>query len=213
MQPVCKWMSRSLYHQWHQAYSGYWKWSNTHYKLAKITCLECQCPWPFRMSSLSRIVCAKTRCLEIKDQEGPKLFLPFAQLHPSWDSREDEWMDGQSQRLSTEWTLGFESTEQKTEKPPERKIQCGSYLSLGHLTQNRSDFNLIHVPRTQEHALPVHAPAQGQRSMFFCHSANWMHLFDLAFSKSSSSQISTCTEHDYLIYFDYALFGMHILIV
>lgn len=91
-------------------------------------------------------------------------------------------------------------------------MQCGWYFSLGHQTQHCSDFNQILALRRQEHVLPVCGPTQEQRSMVFCHPANQMHLFDLAFSTKFSSQMSICTEHGYCVYFDYILFRMHILI-
>lgn len=172
-------VTKSLYRRWHQAHIGCWKWSNTHYKLAKITCRECQCPWPLRMSSLSRIVCAKTRYLEIKDQEGPKGFSHLPDYsHPETADGMSGWsvLEAKHRANTRVWVNGTENRE--TTKEEDR---CG-WLSLGHLTQNHCDSNLILGPRTQEHILPVRAPAQGQRSMFllsFCKSkaSFWLSIF------------------------------------
>lgn len=102
--------------------------------------------------------------------------------------------------------------EQNTEKPAENKVQTGLFCPQPS-NPNCSDFNLTSLlGRRGERVPPVCGPAQEQRSMLFCHSSNRTHLSDLAFAKKASSQVSIFTKEGYLIYFDYILFKMCILL-
>lgn len=119
-------VTKSLQSPWRQAHRGYWKWSNTHYKLTKNISWTSmpRAFWDVK-SSLSRLVCAKTRLLGNQRPGRTKGFLPFTRPTLFRDSKQDERMVSQS--LNTEWALGFEPTEQKTKKKkknPEKKIQC-----------------------------------------------------------------------------------------